>query len=193
MKEAIMDGANAISLPKYMQKKGDCFYFTKWDPDTRKVRWTRLGKDLDKAMAAHSAKANEPAYKSYSLETAQLFPMTDEEIKKRKRSLLYGARINARVKGRECSLTREDIDALFLRAVGKCEVTGIPFSVRKIGDYRRQPFSPSLDRIDVNVGYTLENCRLVCTAVNLAMNEWGLDFLKILATAYIECSGDFRR
>lgn len=187
-----MSNCSARDLPKYLHRKGDGFYFVKWDPATKKVRWTYLSDDLDAAIAAHSAQANEPAYKTYSLETAQLFPMTDDEIRKRKQTLLYGARANGRAKGREFALTRADMDELFRRAAGKCEVTGIPFSVRKIGDYRRQPFAPSLDRIDPLQGYVLSNCRLVCTAVNLAMNEWGLNFLKILAAAYIESGGDFR-
>ena len=42
----------------------------------------------------------------------------------------------------------------------------------------------SLDRIDSSKGYTVENCRLVCTAVNLAMNEWGEDVLERIALYY---------
>ncbi len=36
-----------------------------------------------------------------------------------------------------------------------------------------RPYSPSIDRIDPSGDYTLDNCRIVCTITNLAMNVWG--------------------
>lgn len=41
----------------------------------------------------------------------------------------------------------------------------------------RRPLAPSIDRIDSSLGYTRQNCRIVCAAVNYAMNVWGEDVL----------------
>ena len=57
---------------------------------------------------------------------------------------------------------------------GRCAVTGIPFTLKSNGkNWRREPYRPSLDRIDSARGYEPDNCRIVCVAVNTALNEWG--------------------
>lgn len=90
--------------------------------------------------------------------------------------------IRARSRGAPC-LTYEDFDRLWARAGGRCELTGIPFSFDKQPHHWKRPFGPSVDRIDNARGYTPENCRLVCTAVNLALNEFGEDVLRKIAAA----------
>lgn len=52
---------------------------------------------------------------------------------------------------------------------GKCEATGIPFEYKKGG---RGPFSPSVDRINPEKGYTNKNCRVVCCSFNFAKGTW---------------------
>ena len=49
----------------------------------------------------------------------------------------------------------------------------------------RRPFAPSLDRIDSSGGYTRDNTRLVCQAVNFALNAFGEDIFRevVLAAA----------
>jgi hypothetical protein len=66
------------------------------------------------------------------------------------------------------------------RAGGRCEVSGIEFQRRAPG-VSRNPWTPSIDRIDSSVGYTAANCRLVCLAVNLAMSTWGEDVILTIA------------
>jgi len=78
-------------------------------------------------------------------------------------------------------MTREDFDRLWLRASGKCELTGIPFSLERIPGCLKRPWSPSVDRKDCSKGYGFDNCRLVCTAVNLALNEFGDKVLLTIA------------
>lgn len=57
-------------------------------------------------------------------------------------------------------------------------VSGIPFEFENSkGDGRRRPWIPSIDRIDSSKGYTKGNCRIVCCAVNIAMNNYGEDVL----------------
>ncbi|WP_333710325.1 hypothetical protein [Malikia spinosa] len=68
---------------------------------------------------------------------------------------------------------------LIRRSRWRCEISGIHFEFAaptQRGPHR--PFAPSLDRIDSNIGYIKSNVRLVCLAVNLAMNRWGVEVLE---------------
>lgn len=87
------------------------------------------------------------------------------------------SRTRSRAKQREMThkLTKEDLAYFVERCGGRCEVSGIPFSRETIGD--REPYAPSIDRIDSSLGYIRDNCRLVCYAVNLALSNWGDDVL----------------
>ena len=61
---------------------------------------------------------------------------------------------------------------------GVCELTGIKFDLKPIDNQKRNPFSPSLDRIDSNNrNYSPDNVRVVLTAVNDALGEFGLDIM----------------
>jgi hypothetical protein len=70
----------------------------------------------------------------------------------------------------------------------KCQISGIPFDFSKAIEGRRRPFYPSLDRKDSSKGYSFKNCRLVCSIVNIAMNEWGTLPLHHLVVAMAERS-----
>ena len=65
-----------------------------------------------------------------------------------------------------------------MKATGfRCAVSGISFA-RRFADYgKRDPWAPSIDRIENRHGYTLENSRVVCLAANIAMSDWGFDVL----------------
>ena len=56
---------------------------------------------------------------------------------------------------------------------GFCELTGVEFNTRD----RRKFNSPSIDRIDSSRGYTPDNIRIVCFAINAAMCDWGADVI----------------
>ena len=64
--------------------------------------------------------------------------------------------------------------------VGKCEVTGLPFTY---GLQSRNPWSPSLDRIDPTVGYTLKNTRVVIWIYNAAKNVFSDQDVMVMAKA----------
>lgn len=98
--------------------------------------------------------------------------------------ILSRARERAKKKGVECSLTLGELKSLFDRAGGKCEVTGKKFSKGNEENLLFSPFSPSVDRIDSKKGYSVENCRIVCLATNLAMGNRGDHVIKELFHAY---------
>ena len=64
-----------------------------------------------------------------------------------------------------------------------CELTGIIF------DYdttiQRNPFGPSIDRIDVSKGYTPDNCRMVIWAVNAGLCHYTEKDLYTICKAYL--------
>lgn len=95
--------------------------------------------------------------------------------------LLAQARDRASARSVAFSLAASDVMDMAVRAAGRCEMSGLAF--RSGGSGRRQPFIPSIDRILPVAGYTPENCRLVCFAVNVAMSDWGEGVFREIAAA----------
>lgn len=93
---------------------------------------------------------------------------------------IRNARRRAGQKNRDCELTPDLAKRLWDRCAGCCELTGIPFDFSHNGGMKR-PFAPSIDRVDSTKGYTESNVRVVCTAVNIAMNQWGEGVLTQIA------------
>jgi hypothetical protein len=88
-------------------------------------------------------------------------------------------------------LTAEGI-ADTLSALGdRCELTGLPIDYEKKADseWMRRPMAPSLDREDNRSGYEPWNLRIVCTCVNIAINEWGVDNFEQVCRAFVARNG----
>jgi hypothetical protein len=103
------------------------------------------------------------------------------------------ARKRAAKKGWEFEIRKAEADALWRRCGGRCEVTGLEFHVEQMEtEFQRRPYAPSLDRRDNAKGYTVDNVRVVCVAVNLAMNQWGEAVLLRIAAALFD-TGAFAR
>ncbi len=96
-------------------------------------------------------------------------------------SIYPTARKNAAKRQIQFDLTVEDFWNLAARTKGCCQVTGLQFEYAFSEGSLRRPFAPSLDRIKSHKGYSKRNCRFVCIAANLAMNEWGESVLLKLA------------
>ena len=91
----------------------------------------------------------------------------------------------ARERDIQHSLSFQDFMALYARANGRCEVSGIRFDRMKPDGASRRPWYPSIDRRESSGIYSPENCRIVCVAVNIAMCEWGHLVLKRMAKALV--------
>ena len=100
-------------------------------------------------------------------------------------TLLRLARRNAGRRGVACTLSLEDVRGLIARAGGRCEVTGLLFDLAPRSGSRVRPHVPSIDRIEAGGAYAVENCRLVCAAVNLALNEFGEAMLLSIAAGLL--------
>ena len=112
----------------------------------------------------------------------QIVPPSDDTIPAWTRNLIGAANTrNAKSFHSAIRLTNEDLLILWDRCSGVCALSGLPFSGKRIGTGKAQrPFYPSLDRIDPEQPYSVENCRLVLQAVNFALNSYGDEvFLKI--------------
>lgn len=87
---------------------------------------------------------------------------------------------------RGCTLNKDQILRLLKRSCGRCEVTKIPFDTKNnIGRTTLTPWRPSIDRINSKEGYHFANCRIVCLAVNMAMNKWGGEVMTIIGKAML--------
>jgi hypothetical protein len=100
-------------------------------------------------------------------------------------SVVGGARQRAQSAGRPFDADLMSLAmALFQAQGGRCALSGLPFDLRSVGRGKaRRPFAPSLDRIDSTGGYTSDNVRLVCQAVNFALNAYGEDVFQAIAAA----------
>lgn len=100
-------------------------------------------------------------------------------------AVLAHSRKNAKTRGIRHDLGKPDLEELWLRSKGRCELTGIRLDLFRASAWRRRPYAPSIDRIDSNMGYTKDNCRIVCVAINLALNEWGEEVFHRISTSYL--------
>lgn len=84
------------------------------------------------------------------------------------------ARSRAQRRDLPFSLTVEWIVDRLRKIEDRCEVSSMRFDYTPgSGGWHKPPLRPSLDRIDRAKGYQPENVRLVCTCVNISINEWG--------------------
>lgn len=85
-----------------------------------------------------------------------------------------------RSRKRTCEI---DVDSAWLESriaeIGyRCELSGIQFDM----DDCLSPAHPSVDRIDSELGYTTDNCQIVCRSINYAKNnQTQADFVAFLA------------
>lgn len=110
--------------------------------------------------------------------------LSERQVRGLATKLLTRCRNNTKLRRpMEFTLTVDDVIDLMREARWVCAVTGIGFTQDSING--RKPYAPSIDRIDNAKGYTRENCRIVCTAVNIAMNVWGEDVLSVIGRAHL--------
>lgn len=98
--------------------------------------------------------------------------------------LVEKARYRAKARGRCCTITAQWMMEQIETQKFRCALTGIRFKTAKLEGQAgtRNPYAPSLDRIDTSKGYEAGNVRIVLLAVNVALNEWGEELLREIAS-----------
>lgn len=84
-----------------------------------------------------------------------------------------GARDRAKRKELEFTITKDDIINKYNEQKGKCALTGIDMTFEMYNN--RTHTNISIDRIDSNKGYIIDNIQLVCMAVNQFKNDIPMD------------------
>lgn len=102
-------------------------------------------------------------------------------IEKRAMCMIAAARVRARKKNIPFALDGFS-DVLQARInKGVCEMSGVPLDLSP----GRKPTSPSLDRKDPKKGYTIDNVRILCHALNAALGDWGEDSAALIMRAWL--------
>jgi hypothetical protein len=107
------------------------------------------------------------------------------------RKLARAAKVRAAQRGLVFDLTADYLLQLYRTNGGRCAVTGIPFDMRVERTTRVRPYGVSVDRIECRGPYTRENVRLILTALNIAINEFGWGTYLTVARAAI--AGQLRK
>lgn len=92
---------------------------------------------------------------------------------------------NAKTRGIPVELEVADVEAMLAACGGACSVTGLQFDSTQYPGHRIRPWMPSIDRIDPAGPYSRANTRIVCAAVNVAMNQFGEAVFLRLAVATV--------
>ena len=95
-------------------------------------------------------------------------------------SLCAMARARCRKNGLPFALSVEFVARRI--ASGACEVSGIAFDLR-VGHRRLSPWAPSIDRIDSEKGYTVENVQIVVSMLNLAKSDFTMSKVEHFVSA----------
>lgn len=183
-------------LPKSVVLKHGSIYYLSNDKLTGKNKWHRLGSTWD-AVAKKQWALLVVRHRTGVHAQRLLYgddgggPIPLKFLKEQ----LVNARKNAKSRNLECTLTLDDIKNLAEKSQGRCSLTGIKFefgaSKELFGTLvrRKRVWAPSLDRLDGFKGYTPDNVRLVCMAVNIARQEFGDAVLLKMARALsnIQC------
>lgn len=90
-------------------------------------------------------------------------------------TLVTGAKTRAKRSGIQCTITKNSMLEMYDKQNGKCAITGIPFEINLTEGKNSK--APSIDRIDPNKGYTIDNVQLVCSHVNMMKSNLSMDEL----------------
>jgi hypothetical protein len=156
--------ANHLGLPEFVSIEHGAYYFRR-----NKESRIHLGYSLPEAEAALKRIGRDPT----RMHAGHLGV------------ILSTARKNARARSLPFTLTRMELNLIWQRSGGRCELTFLPFDLVNVPGYTRRAYAPSIDRIDGKQGYDSANCRLVLVALNLAINEFGENLFAKVASAFL--------
>lgn len=68
----------------------------------------------------------------------------------------------------------------------KCEATGVDLCLEHDENVTHAAFAPSIDRIDNSLGYTKNNCRIVCVCYNKAKSDYSSESVLKMAIGLVK-------
>lgn len=176
-------------LPKCVYFKHGAYFYVSPDRVTGKQHWLPLGKEWN-SEAKKKWKSLVLRHRTGAHSSKILYSNGDGLIPLAVlRQQMTNAKKNAKARGLEFTLNLDDLKVMAETSQGKCALSGLPFEYGNSKELfgtkirRKKLWSPSLDRIDGDVGYTQSNVRLVCMAVNIARQEFGDQVLFKIAKA----------
>lgn len=117
----------------------------------------------------------------------RIVPPTSTEAARRRAcaKAVQNARVRAMKKGMDFYLTTEDLFRMGREQDWSCAVCGLRFNLEFDAEakFTYNPFGISIDRFDCAKGYYPANIRLVITAVNFGLNDWGEEIFIQIAKA----------
>ena len=183
---------NPENLPPNVYKKSGSYYAV---TNSAPRKWILLSKDKNVALTAYANLfSNDSLFKKEGFESGQDLVMFEGRVVNIKsfyvsdliKTLHKRCKAGAKTRGIDHNLTIDDIEKMYIRSKGLCEMTGMPFLIiKETSRWKSNPWVPSIDRISSSDGYHFSNCRIVCNAVNRALGEWGEEVFSAMCKAYI--------
>lgn len=147
------------------------------------------GATKEQALAVSNRMDSEEVTRAMAVEGADGWEAYIAGLRSDPQSWLHVTLRRAKNRAKGCSyefrLTADAVAEHMLRTKGRCEVTGLRFTTAGSEGSRKRPFFHSIDRIKPELGYTPNNIRIVCFAVNLAMLNWGEEVFAELARGFV--------
>ena len=81
-------------------------------------------------------------------------------------------------KGIECTITKDELRQVFIESNGVCALSNMPIST-----IHHDRYKASIDRIDSDKGYTMDNIQIVASCVNMAKSDMKLNEFWIMIDA----------
>jgi len=84
----------------------------------------------------------------------------------------------ARAMGREFDLVLDDLLEMDAAQFGRCVISNVKLQYSSGEDGTRNPFAPSVDRVDSRRGYVKDNVQITCLILNIARADFEVhDFI----------------
>lgn len=171
-----------------IEKPRDDFYHYKNRPTVKRGRCKKCTKEYNRQRDSIpeirekrlSQQRERTKLESVKKEAKQRSKKFYDSPSGRAKTLIKGIKDRIKKKDFEESL---DFDYKWLQGKiekGFCEVTGLPFVLNSEGNSKKNPYSPSVDRIDCSKGYFKDNVRVVIWQFNLMKGEMRDEELKHL-------------
>lgn len=153
----------------------------------KKCRWCNRVKNIEEFNVGKKTKYNTSKFICSVCEKDYQYDHKYRTIENFLRSLVNGVKGRCRARSIKFDINFDCINKLYIEQNGRCLLTGIKLELKKPKDNNSRPFpfSPSIDRIDSNKGYTKNNIRLICWSMNNSLNMYGEDVYRFVAIKYI--------